>query len=85
MVFIVNASYLFTQFSTLAKSYTITAREPSIYPLTQPQVANQQQKKGYLKKVTENERFPPPPLPSLSSTVFLNFFALKNRLHDINF
>ena len=29
---IVNASYLFTQFSTLAKIYTITAREPSIYP-----------------------------------------------------
>ena len=29
---IVNAPYLFTQFSTLAKTYTITAREPSIYP-----------------------------------------------------
>ena len=28
---IVNASYLFTQFSTLARIYTITAREPSIY------------------------------------------------------
>ena len=28
---IVNASYLFTQFSTLAKIYTTTAREPSIY------------------------------------------------------
>ena len=28
---IVNASYLFTQFSTLAKTYTTTAREPSIY------------------------------------------------------
>ena len=28
---IVNASYLFTQFSTLAKIYKITAREPSIY------------------------------------------------------
>ena len=27
----VNASYSFTQFSTLAKIYTITAREPSIY------------------------------------------------------
>ena len=27
---IVNASYLFTQFSTLAKTYTTTAREPSI-------------------------------------------------------
>ena len=28
---IVNASYSFTQFSTLAKIYTTTAREPSIY------------------------------------------------------
>ena len=28
---IVNVSYSFTQFSTLAKIYTITAREPSIY------------------------------------------------------
>ena len=28
---IVNASYLFTQFSTIAKIYTTTAREPSIY------------------------------------------------------
>ena len=28
---IVNVSYSFTQFSTLAKNYTITAREPSIY------------------------------------------------------
>ena len=28
---IVNASYLFTQFSTLAKTYTTTAREPSIH------------------------------------------------------
>ena len=30
---IVNASYLLTQFSTLAKTYTKTAREPSIYVL----------------------------------------------------
>ena len=29
---IVNVSYSFTQFSTLAKIYTTTAREPSIYP-----------------------------------------------------
>ena len=28
---IVNVSYSFTQFSTLAKTYTTTAREPSIY------------------------------------------------------
>ena len=28
---IVNASYLFTQLSTLAMTYTTTAREPSIY------------------------------------------------------
>ena len=28
---IVNVSYSFTQFSTLAKIYTTTAREPSIY------------------------------------------------------
>ena len=31
---IVNASYSFTQFSSLAKIYTTTAREPSIYTTT---------------------------------------------------
>ena len=30
---IINASYLFTQFSTLAKTYTTTAREPPIYAI----------------------------------------------------
>ena len=34
MIYIVTASYSFTQFSTLAKIHTTTAREPSIYKLT---------------------------------------------------
>ena len=30
-IIVVTLTFLFTQFSTLAKTYTITAREPSMY------------------------------------------------------
>ena len=50
---IVNASYLFTQFSTLAKTYTTTAREPSIYDADK--IGEKETNKNKQKSTTEEK------------------------------